>query len=170
MAESRILLLFCFLIFCLAGSNFIGGQKVSGISLRDQGGSVYSWCMYGVGAIKAAGTCLTSMRAQVARLLSHLPRLKSVAVLPEVQGYNSLISSMFGKLCTMYGQPSWVPQPVSEREQSKPHPPGLPTRTEAIVYVVLTWGFLDVITTQLLGILTGETPSEPGHTCACDQL
>lgn len=64
MAESRILLLFCFLIFCLAGSNFIGGQKVSGISLRDQRGSMQSWCMYGVGAVKAAGTCLTSMRAQ----------------------------------------------------------------------------------------------------------
>lgn len=53
------------------------------------------------GAIKAAGTYLTSMRAQVARLLSHLPRLKSVAVLPEVQGYMSLIS-MSGKLFVYY--------------------------------------------------------------------
>lgn len=70
----------------------------------------------------------------------------------------------------MYGQPSWVPQPVSEWERSKPHSPGLPTQTEAIVYVVLTWGFLDVITTQLLGTLKGETHSEPGHACACDQL
>lgn len=70
----------------------------------------------------------------------------------------------------MYGQPSWVLQPVSEREQSKAQPPGLPTQTEAIVYVVLTWAFLDVITTQLLGTLNGETHSEPGHTCACDQL
>lgn len=69
----------------------------------------------------------------------------------------------------MYRQPSWAPQPVSEREQSKPHPPSLPTQTEAIVYVVLTWGFLDVITTHLLGTLNGETHSEPA-TRACDQL
>lgn len=54
MAESRILLLFCFLIFCLSGSNIIGGQKVSGISLRDRGRSVHSWCVYGVGGYQSS--------------------------------------------------------------------------------------------------------------------
>lgn len=84
-------------------------ESVSGTG---DGACIAGACM-GWGAIKAAGTCLTSMRAQVARLLSHLPRLKSVAVLLEVQGYINLIS-MSGKLFVYYVWAAILGSPACE--------------------------------------------------------
>lgn len=87
MAEPRTLLLLCILVLCLTGSGFIRGQTVSGSQGQGIGRVRDNLCrdvLWGRGGdIKAAGTCLSSLGAQVSRLLSLLPRLKSVAVLPE---------------------------------------------------------------------------------------
>lgn len=60
MAEPRILLFLCILVFCLAGSGFIGGQKVSGTQSQGTGRD-HAWlvCGWVSGGIKATGTCLT---------------------------------------------------------------------------------------------------------------
>lgn len=59
-------------------------QRADGEWEPGSGRDHVSWYINTLGDIKAAGTCLTSLRAQVTSLLSHLRRLKSVAVLPEV--------------------------------------------------------------------------------------
>lgn len=139
MAEPRIPLLLCILVFCLPGSGFIRGQKVSGSQSWGTGRDRAYLCMDGLGGINAAGTCLTSLRAQIARLLSQQSRLKSVAVLPEVQGYSDCISSnnvwIAGRVLWAASH-SVLPSLWLSRDSSSPILLGSPKTT---VYAAHTW-------------------------------